>query len=55
MFANFWTDIATLMATIDPFSVIPVYIGLTHDLTADRALVFYCAPYSLRLEFFLRF
>jgi len=23
------------MATIDPFSVIPVYIGLTHDLTAD--------------------
>lgn len=35
MFANFWTDIATLMATIDPFSVIPAYIGLTHELTTD--------------------
>jgi multiple antibiotic resistance protein len=35
VFANFWTDVATLMATIDPFSVVPVYLGLTHALTAD--------------------
>ena len=35
MFANFWTDVSTLMATIDPFSVIPVFIGLTHGLTPD--------------------
>ena len=35
MFANFWTDVVTLLATIDPFSVIPAYIGLTHELSPD--------------------
>jgi multiple antibiotic resistance protein len=35
VFANFWTDVVTLMATIDPFSVIPAYIGLTHELAPN--------------------